>query len=312
MPSPVYLITGFLDSGKTTLIKSTLDDPNFMNGVRSTLLIVMEEGEESYDPDWLKKRRVNAEYVDPDELTKEKLKYLQDKYRPSQVVIEYNGTVPVSEVLLNELPRTWVLVQILSTVDATTFEMYVSAMRSIIFEQLRYSDTVIVNRCDENTNAMALRGNIKAINKQAQIYYEGKFGEPADLKDNALPYDLNAPVLDIQNDDYGLWYMDCGEHPEKYEGKEVILRGFYARRFPEQPDVFILGRNAMVCCEQDTSLCGVTVFNADMKNYRLGDWMEVRGKLELVKQKDGEETVIVRALGCIKRDAPKDTYVYFS
>ena len=36
MPAPVYLITGFLDSGKTTLIKSTLDDPQFMTGVKST------------------------------------------------------------------------------------------------------------------------------------------------------------------------------------------------------------------------------------------------------------------------------------
>lgn len=43
---PVYLFTGFLESGKTSFIDETLADKRFNNGQR-TLLLVCEEGEMS-------------------------------------------------------------------------------------------------------------------------------------------------------------------------------------------------------------------------------------------------------------------------
>ena len=43
MIKPVYVFSGFLDSGKTSAIKEVLYDPRFNEG-ESTLIIVMEEG----------------------------------------------------------------------------------------------------------------------------------------------------------------------------------------------------------------------------------------------------------------------------
>ena len=43
--TPVYLITGFLESGKTQLINSMLTDDNFSRG-QKTLVICCEEGVE--------------------------------------------------------------------------------------------------------------------------------------------------------------------------------------------------------------------------------------------------------------------------
>ena len=45
---PMYVFTGFLESGKTRFIQQTLEDPRFNSGER-TLLLVLEEGEEEYD-----------------------------------------------------------------------------------------------------------------------------------------------------------------------------------------------------------------------------------------------------------------------
>ena len=45
---PIYLITGFLESGKTTFLRFTLDQDYFQIDGK-TLLILMEEGEEEYD-----------------------------------------------------------------------------------------------------------------------------------------------------------------------------------------------------------------------------------------------------------------------
>ena len=210
------------------------------------------------------------------------------------------------------MPSFWPLVQILTTVDATTFEIYINAMRSMLFEQLRWSDTIIVNRCTEDMSGSMLRGNIKAINKRAQIYYEGAFGEPVNLKNGLLPFDLNADVIDISDDDYGLWYMDAVENPRKYDGKEIIIRGMYAENIPGYNQTFILGRRAMVCCAQDTSLCGLTVTNVKIWEMKIGDWVEVQGKLKVIPMEGGGETVVLYADRIARYEKPAEEYVTFS
>ena len=313
MPAPVYLFTGFLDSGKTTLIKDTLNDPSFMEGTDRTLIICLEQGEVSYDEEFLDAHNTFIEFLDAStQLTTEKMRELDTIYHPSQVFIEYNGTEVVSETLLNGMPEFWPLVQILTTVDATTFELYVNAMRSMLFEQLRWSDTIIVNRCNETISGSMLRGNIKAINNRAQIYYEGNFGEPAQLKGGLLPFDINAKVIDIKDDDYGLWYMDATEDPDKYEGKEIILRGYYAENIPGYKQTFVMGRRAMVCCAADTSLCGITVTGVKIWEIKIGDWVEVQGILKTVPVENNLKTLVLYANRIAKYHQPKDEFVTFS
>ncbi|MDO4415424.1 MAG: GTP-binding protein [Erysipelotrichaceae bacterium] len=311
--APVYLFTGFLDSGKTTLIKDTLNDPGFMEGTDRTLILCFEQGENSYDEKFLDEHNAFIEFFDAStELTPEKMHELDTIYHPDQVFIEYNGTEVVSETLLKEMPPFWPLVQILTTVDATTFELYINAMRSMLFEQLRWSDTIIVNRCTPDMSGSMLRGNIKAINRRAQIYYEGAFGEPVELKNGLLPFDINADVIDISDDDYGLWYMDAAENPDKYDGKTIIIRGMYAENIPGYKQTFVLGRRAMVCCAQDTSLCGITVTNVKIWEMQIGDWVEVEGKLKTIPVEGGGKTVVLYADRIARYEKPADEYVTFS
>lgn len=314
MAAPVYLFTGFLDSGKTTLIKDTMDDPGFMADVERTLIVCFEQGEVSYEEDWLKQHRADVVYLDSaEELSPERMHELDTVYHPNQVFIEWNGTMPVPDILLSGMPQFWPLVQILTTVDATTFELYINAMRQMLFEQLRWSDTVIVNRCTPDSSGSLLRGNIKAINRRCQIYYEGAFGEQVTIKSGFLTLDLSAPVLDIKDDDYGLWYMDAVEDPDKYDGRKIILRGMFAEKIPGYTQTFILGRRAMVCCAQDTSLCGLTVTNVKIGEMKIGDWIEVEGTLKTLPLENNEgKTVVLYAERVSRYDPPADEYVYFS
>ncbi len=313
MACPVYVFTGFLDSGKSTLIKETLCDASFMENVERTLLICMEEGEIEYDEAFLSEHHTFIEYMDDvDALTEEKMRELDSIYHPSQVFIEYNGSAALTETLLSKMPDFWPLVEILSTVDATTFDSYILNMRSILFEQLRYSDVIIVNRCTEDTNVRSLRGNIKAINRRAQIYYEGSHGEEVNFKEGTLPFDINAKVIDINNDDYGLWYMDCQEDPMKYDKKTIILRGIYAKNIPGYKQSFILGREAMVCCNNDTALCGLTVTGVRIEEMNIGDWYEVEGELRTVDMEGGGKTVVLYATRVQVASAMQDPYVYFN
>ena len=313
MPAPVYLFTGFLDSGKTSLIKETLNDADFMHGINRTLILCLEQGEVEYTNEFLDAHSCFIEFLNSStQLTPEKMRELDTIYHPNQVFIEYNGSEIVSDTLTGGMPDFWPLVEILTTVDATSFASYISNMRSMMYEQMRYSDVIICNRCTKDTSSTLLRGNIKAINKRAQIVYEGKFGEPVTLKDGALPFDLNADVIDVKDDDYGLWYMDALEHPDHYNNKKVILRGMYAENIPGYHQTFILGRRAMVCCTADTSLCGVTVTGVKLEEMKLGMWVQVEGTLKTVAQKPSGKTVILYAEKIWHYKKPEDEFVYFS
>ena len=91
MDIPVYLFTGFLESGKTKFIQETLEDERF-NAGEKTLLIVCEEGEEEYDSSLFSGKNVFIRTVDEaDELTEALLNSWLKETRSERVIIEYNG-----------------------------------------------------------------------------------------------------------------------------------------------------------------------------------------------------------------------------
>ena len=55
---PIYLITGFLESGKTSFLRDVLAGGDFDDGRRG-LLILCEEGEEEYDEKALAKMNIS-------------------------------------------------------------------------------------------------------------------------------------------------------------------------------------------------------------------------------------------------------------
>ena len=313
MDIPVYLFTGFLESGKTTLIRDTLIDPEFTDREK-TLLICCEEGMEEYDPMFLKRLNTSIEYVEEfSDITLEFYEKLQEKYHPDRVMIELNGTWNVREFLNVEMPQEWLLVQIISTVDASTFNLYVQNMKQMIFDQLNHSELIIFNRCDENTSKRFLRTNVKAINKGAQLIYEGKDGSINELSEEELPFDLDAPILEISDDDYGLWYMDALDHPFKYENKRVCIKGMAVSAVSDDANALILGRYAMVCCAEDTSLIGILVRDIDRSSLHENEWITVSGVLKVEFDVPTQQNFVVLHAENVEEANPmEDAYVYFS
>ena len=114
----VYLMTGFLESGKTSFLRYTLGQEYFAIDGR-TLLILCEEGEEEYDEAALERSNTVLLTVDdPEDLTTEWLSRLDRTYHPERVIIECNGMYPVSRIESMDAPPGWGLVQKLVTVDA--------------------------------------------------------------------------------------------------------------------------------------------------------------------------------------------------
>ena len=193
---PIYLFTGFMDSGKTTLIKETLLENGFADQGKS-LIICCEDGEVEYDEAELKKINASLVMVENEEdFTADFLNAINMKYLPDQVFIEYNGTWGMDTLTETELPRGWMVVQSLATVDATTFDMYLANMRTMIMEQLFQADVVIFNRCDDSTDKGKYRRNVKALNRKAQLVYERTDGS-LDEREEELPFDISGDELEI-------------------------------------------------------------------------------------------------------------------
>ena len=310
---PIYLFTGFLDSGKTTVIKDTLEDPTFNSDNPTTLIICLEQGEEEYDEDYLKANNADIEYLDSSVyLTNKKFKELYAMYKPSQIFIECNGMESITELVTKDLDPMFTIVQIITTIDATTFTSYMNNMRSYMYEQIRYSDLIIFNRCKPNSSKNALRGSIKAVNKKAFIAYEGEYGQSVELQKEELPFDINTEPIDILDDDYGIWYMDALEDPAKYANKKIILRGMYLERLEGYNNSFIFGRKAMVCCGNDLQDISLTVTGVKVDQMHLNDWLEIEGTLKLVDIDDENQTLILYASRAQFYNQPIEPLVYFS
>lgn len=315
MGVPVYLFTGFLESGKTSLIKETLLDPGFQDGLK-TLIIACEEGEKTYDEFFLQTTNSEVVYIDDmEQLSYTQLKKWDANIEPDRVMIEFNGMWKLSDYLDTcDFPFGWMLVQILSTVDASTFQIYVNNMRSLIYEQLLHSEVIIFNRCDETTQKLYLRNNIKAFNKGAQLIYETIHGEIVELGEEDLPFDMNADIIEISDDDYGLWYMDAMEHAEKYHNKKVKIKAKVVSTIVDDiPNAFVFGRMAMVCCADDTSLIGLLVHSKHAHTLIPQEWLEV----EALVQAEYDEGIhamvpILYATKLTSCDPMKDEFVYFT
>lgn len=313
MEIPVYLFTGFMDSGKSSLIRETLIDGDFSeNG--NTLLILCEDGEVEFDENELLKANTKLAMIEEEsEFTTEALQELSRKYHPDQVFIEYNGTWKMSTFLEMEHPEGWVLVQSLATVDASTFEMYLANMRAMILEQLFEADVVIINRCTEDTPKAKFRRAIKVINRKAQIAYEREDGTIDENDMEELPYDLNQDVIEISDIDYGIWYMDALDDPRKYEGKKVRFLALVYRPDKMKKGVMIPGRFAMTCCVDDITFVGFKCKYANAASIPHRSWITVTAemKTEFALEYKGKGPVLY-ALDVQPAEKPADELIYFS
>lgn len=249
---PVYLFTGFLEAGKTKFIQETMEDPRFNEGER-TLLLICEEGLEEYSPAaFVNKRDVYIKTLEkPEELTSQQLSGWQKQYHIQRVVLEYNGMWPM-ERLFSAMPKSWVLYQNFLFVDAGTFLQYNANMRPLVVDKIQACQLVVFNRTSAKTDKMEFHKIVRGLNRRCSIAFEWPDGKVEyDEIQDPLPFDLSAPVVQIGDEDYAIWYRDIIEEMDKYQGKTVQFTGLIAvsGRLPQ--DCFLGGRHVMTCCEAD-------------------------------------------------------------
>lgn len=276
---PVYVINGFLDSGKTSFITYTLGQPYFqVNG--TTLVILCEEGEIEYRESLLRESRTVVETIDDlEDFTPSRMMELEKKHRPERVLIEWNGMWDFRQF---RLPNAWRLEQQITTIDASTFNIYFMNMRSLVAEQLRNSELIMFNRCDDvdEKDLISYKRNVKAINQKADLVFEDSEGEINMTTEEDLPFDIHQDPIPLDGLDYGIWYIDAMEHPERYEGKNIVYTGMVMRPNGFPKNYFVPGRMAMTCCANDMSFLGYACRYEKASSLAERQWVQVTAQIK--------------------------------
>lgn len=279
MDIPMYVFTGFLESGKTKFIQQTLEDTRFNTGER-TLLLVLEEGEEEYDLSTYPCKDVFIETLDYDELSPETLDALCKKHRAERVVAELNGMHMAAD-FYTKTPDSWKIAQEVMFADATTFMSYNANMRSLVVDKLAGAEMVVFNRMPVGADIMPYHKLARAVNRRIDIIYDFADGSTQyDEIVDPLPFDLNAPIITIEDEDYALFYRDITEEPKKYHGKTVKFKAQVARLRKEKDGMFAPGRFVMTCCEADITFMGIPCKYPLSATLKARSWVTVTATVE--------------------------------
>lgn len=279
---PVYVFTGFLDSGKTKFIQETLEDPRFNAGER-TLLLVFEEGEEEFDFSAYPHDHVYLHVLDQQSVTTKELQALAKQHKAQRVVAELNGMQIVGD-LYSRFPEEWVVAQEVMFADSTTFMAYNANMRNLMMDKLVGAQMIVFNRLQKGQDTMPLHKVVRAANRRIDILYDYTDGttEFDDVED-PLPFDVNAPVIELQDEHYALWYRDVTEEPQKYHGKTIRFKGQVAMLRRDKNGIFAPGRFVMTCCIDDIQFCGVPCKYADSSSLEPRSWVTVTATIAAEK-----------------------------
>lgn len=280
MPTPVFVVTGFLDSGKTQMVKETLMEQDWIEpGI--TLLIRCEDGENEYSREYLEsKQMVMLEIEDMEQLNATFFKNCEKNYRPAQVVIEYNGMWKLEDLLSIKYPRNWELQGVYSTVNGETLDMYLTNMRNMLMEQLTESELIVVNRCSKKVDRSGFRRALKVQNPMAQLIFEDTEGNIIQPSEDDLPYDVKKDKIVIEDQDFGVWYVDAYDHPELYLHKDIEFTAQAFRPKNMGEDMFVPVRRIMTCCADDIRFYGYPCKLEGKQAIVKNQWVRVTARFE--------------------------------
>ncbi len=278
---PVYLFVGFLEGGKTHMIQESMEDSRFNSGEK-TLLLCCEEGLDEYDTSRFWGQNVYIEHIEnEDDITLANLNKLSKKHIIDRIIIEYNGMWQLDSLFMN-MPDNWSVFQCVMAADCATFEIYNANMRSLMFDKLSACEMVVLNRANEKLDREAFHKIVRGVNPRAEIVYDFPDGriEYDDIEDE-LPFDIDSPVIEIDDNDFAIWYRDMGEDLAKYQNKTVKFKGLIARDPQLGNKCAIIGRHVMTCCADDITFAGLLCNFKKDTALKTGDWILLTAKIKI-------------------------------
>ena len=285
MNMPVYLFTGFIEGGKTTIIQESLEDKRFNSGEK-TLVLLCEEGERELEPSKFWGSNVTIRVIeDESEINRANLTALVREHRYDRIIIEYNGMWLLDTLYIN-MPADWAIYQNMMFAEAKTFLNYNANMRQLVYDKLKDAEMIVLNRAYEGVDKEEIHKVVRGISRRAAIVYDYTDGHVEyDEIEDPLPFDIDAEIVEIKDEDFAIWYRDLSENMKAYEGKTVRFKGLIARDNKLAKNAAIIGRHIMTCCADDIQYGGMVCVFSSESPLQTGDWVTVKGKVKIEKAK---------------------------
>ena len=291
METPIFVVSGMLDSGKTSFIVDAISKDGFDKNGR-TLVILCEEGEVDLTDEFASKHNTSVVRIENEEdLNPEYLSELAAKFIPDRVIIELNCMWNIKELYF---PDCYRMAQVITFVDTTTFEVYYNNMRQKFKDMVELSDLVVFNRCEDVSRLAPYQTGLKLMNGNAQFMVMDNSGTTKKAFEEPLPYDINQDIIFIEDEDFGRWYIDTFENPERYENKKVSFNAVVTTSKKLPKGTFIAGRYAMTCCADDIQLYGHLCTSDLGKKVKNKQWINIVAtvKFEYSEEYQEDECVL--------------------
>ena len=306
---PVFIFAGFLDSGKTTALQGTLLKTR-RPGEGKAVIICTEEGEEEFKAEALSNIGISIVQVeDEEELTTEYLEDIYGRFEPECVYVEFNSMWNIKTFISDILPKGWFVANILSIVDASTYDLYLKNMRQTIMTPLSISDVILFNRCSDKFPKSDVRRALKILNARAEVYFARLDGSIDNTFDDLI-FEGEDGGLKIDDEMFCPWFVDTVENSERYYGKTVSFTGMVTSGKGLKDGQFYIGRYAAICCPEDAQFIGfVAEYGGEIPED--GDFAEVKAVIVKGEISDNRRVIMLAVNELEKMERPEDIFVYF-
>jgi len=209
MITEIYIVSGFLGSGKTTLIQKLLRE-HFKS--EKVALIENDFGDISVDAALLKSTGVKIKEIKSGCICcslsgdfVKSCKELIEEFNPHKIIIEPSGVGKLSDIIKTfEDPRIKNMVKIkckITTVDVKRCKMYIENFGEFFIDQISYADTIVLSHTEEFPDMIKETHDlIRGVNHKFSI-----FSKPwNDIKPLEIlyPYKKNNNVIKEHIDDH--------------------------------------------------------------------------------------------------------------
>ena len=148
------------------------------------------------------------------------------------------------------------------------------------------AEMIVLNRTPENIDKEEIHKVIRGVSRRVAITYDYPDGHVEyDEIEDPLPFDLSAPVVNIEDEFYALFYRDLSEEMEKYEGKTVRFKGIIAADASLGNKSVLAGRHVMTCCADDIAFNPLVCIFPEKTSLKTRDWAILTGTIKIEKHK---------------------------
>ena len=173
---------------------------------------------------------------------------------------------------------------------------------------------IIFNRCDDVVEELGnYKRNVKAINQKADIIFEDAQGEINQIFEDDLPYSLDAPIIELDNEGYGIWYLDSLDNLDRYIGKTIQFVAMVLKPAEFPKNYFVPGRMAMTCCAEDMAFLGFACEYDKADKLSDRQWVKVTARVAKEYFADyGGEGPVLKAVSVEQTKEPKERIISFT